>query len=597
MLKQSADDNDCPRLQYDVIYHKEKYMTIENAVSQINDISTKSEAIFLQLGNLFPSLLNQKGGTSIQDLENMLTKLESANKESSKGEKEVFQDYGSKYNPLFEKLNEKIVDLSQLDQMIAGIKEDSEQMGLIALNAMVVSIKSGEKGQAFSRITENLQRLASDMSLFSDKLSEEEKQLLGYINNLKKIFSGILDSQQNLSEKGSESSTEITDLISTVRSPLNDISVKISSIYPPIQKAMEGLQLQDMIRQSLDHVKSCMTEIEKHSGGQPGTDEELDYITFNIALITLACEVLDDINSYVTQSNGIFVSNWKKVIDTLDDVENEKDGFEQRFISDNPAEADNINVKLTKIISEFDEMMKEFNNYHLVQKDLLHVTQNITSRARTIYAVFDNLRPVMSRLHHVRILQQIEVAKNDAIKSVQDSVTDMDNLINSANKSLDTMQVLLEGFINETGALLSTFTTSINKDNENMADLRDKKTAFFDKLNSGKNQLASIIVNFTVFPEGFQDKCSTADEDIKDLQKMNTQISEFIANLKIEQANLMQKKQNLLRARGIPSWEIKNSEFNNLIKNFTITAHKEAAGKIAGVDVEKGSASGEVTLF
>lgn len=572
-------------------------MTIENAVSQINDISSKSEGIFLQLGNLFPSLLNQKGGTSIQDLENMLTKLESANSESSKGEKEVFTDYGAKYNPLFEKLNEKIADLSQLDQMIAGIKEDSEQMGLIALNAMVVSIKSGEKGQAFSRITENLQRLASDMSLFSDKLSDEEKQLLGFINNLKEIFSGILDSQQNLSEKGSESSTEITNLISTVRSPLNDISLKISSIYPPIQKAMEGLQLQDMIRQSLDHVKSCMTEIEKHRGSQPGTDEELDYVTFNIALLTLACEVLDDINGYITQSNDIFVSNWKKVIDILDNVENEKDSFEQRFIDEKSSSQDNIDKRLSVIINEFEEMLKEFNNYHLVQKDLLHTTQNITARARTIYAVFDNLRPVMSRLHHVRILQQIEVAKNDAIKSVQDSVTDMDNLINSANKSLDTMQALLESFISETGTLLSTFTTSVSHDNENMVALRDKKESFFDEITAGKNQLASIIVNFTVFPEGFEEKCTTADEDIKNLQKMNTQISEFIANLKTEQANLTQKKQNLLRSRGLSSWEIKNSEFNNLIKNFTITAHKEAAGKIAGVDVEKGSASGEVTLF
>lgn len=572
-------------------------MTIENAVSQINDISSKSEGIFLQLGNLFPSLLNQKGGTSIQDLENMLTKLESANLESSKGEKELFTDYGAKYNPLFEKLNEKIADLGQLDQMISGIKEDSEQMGLIALNAMVVSIKSGEKGQAFSRITENLQRLSSDMFLFSDKLSEEEKQLLEFINTLKHIFSGILDSQQNLSEKGSESSTEITKLISTVRSPLDQISANISSIYPPIQKAMEGLQLQDMIRQSLDHVKSCMKEIEKHTGVQPGTDEELDYVTFNIALLSLACEVLDDINSYVSQSNGIFVSNWKNVVSILDNVENEKEEFEQRFISTNPAGADNIDNKLSAIISEFDGMMKEFNNYHSVQKDLLHTTQNITARARTIYAVFDNLRPVMSRLHHVRILQQIEVAKNDAIKSVQDSVTDMDNLINSANKSLDTMQALLESFINETGSLLNTFTTSISHDNENMANLRDNKSAFFDELTTGKNKLASIISNFTVFPEGFEDKCNTADEDIKNLQKMNTQISDFISELKKAQANLTQKKQNLLKQRNLSSWEIKNSEFNSLIKNFTITAHKEAAGKIAGVNVEKGSASGEVTLF
>lgn len=572
-------------------------MTIQNAVSQINEISSKSEAIFLRLGNLFPSLLNQSGGTSIQSLDSMLSTLESANGESSRGESELFTDYSAKYNPLFEKLNDKIADLDQLDKMIAEIKEDSEQMELIALNAMVISIKSGEKGQAFSRITENLQRLSNDMFLFSDKLSEEEKQLLGFINTLKRIFSGILDSQHDLSEKGSESSTKVTGLISNVREPLSLMSHKISSIYPPIQKAMEGLQLQDMIRQSLDHVKKCMTEIESHIGGQPGSDEELDYVTFNIALISLACEVLEDISSYLSQSSDIFVSNWKTVIDILDDVESEKSAFETRFISGKPAGPDNIDNNLSNIIDDFEKLLKGFNSYHLVQKDLLHTTQNITARARTIYAVFDNLRPVMSRLHHVRILQQIEVAKNDAIKSVQDSVSDMDNLINSANKSLDTMQNLLENFISETGVLLNSFTASIGRDNENMVELRNNKAVFFDELAAGKNQLASIILDFKVFPDGFQSKCVSANENIINLQKMSSQVAEFIKNLKAEQENLVQKKQKLLQQKNISSWEIKNSQFVDLIKNFTITAHKEAAGKIAGMKVEKGSASGEVTLF
>lgn len=572
-------------------------MTIENAVSQINDISSKSEAIFLQLGNLFPSLLNQKGSTSIQSLENMLKNLESANIESSKGESELFTDYGSKYNPLFEKLNEKIADLGQLDKMIAEIKEDSEQMELIALNAMVISIKSGEKGQAFSRITENLQRLSNDMFLFSDKLSEEEAQLLNFINTLKNIFAGILDSQKNLSSKGSESSSGITNLISNVREPLSKISADIESVYPPIQKAMEGLQLQDMIRQSLDHVKSCMREIENHMTVQPGTDEELDYVTFNISLLSLATEVLEDINSYVTKSSGIFVSNWKKVIDILDLVENEKDSFEERFISGDSSSAENIEKRLSATISEFDGIIDEFNNYHLVQKDLLHTTQNITGRARTIYAVFETLRPVMSRLHHVRILQQIEVAKNDAIKSVQDSVTDMDNLINSANKSLDTMESLLENFITETGSLLSTFTTSIGRDNENMVELKNNKMKFFDEISAGRNQLASIISDFTVFPDGFQTKCTSADQNIQNLQKIGTQISDFISELKVSQENLIQKKTNLLKERNLSSWEIKNTNFVNLIKNFTITAHKEAAGKLAGMEIEKGAAYGEVTFF
>lgn len=92
-----------------------------------------------------------------------------------------------------------------------------------------------------------------------------------------------------------------------------------------------------------------------------------------------------------------------------------------------------------------------------------------------MYNVFENLRPVMSRLHHVRILQQIEVAKNEAIKQVKDSVTDMDNLINASNKSLDLMEKLLSVFIHESTDLLSEFTDSITLDNQKMVCLRKEK--------------------------------------------------------------------------------------------------------------------------
>ncbi|MBQ0052695.1 MAG: hypothetical protein KBT11_11635 [Treponema sp.] len=572
-------------------------MVLESAVSQINDISSKSESIFLQLGNLFPSLLNQKGGTSILELEKMLSNFDAANNNSSRGEKDLFTDYGAKYNPLFDQLNEKIEDLGQLDKMIAEIKEDSEQMELIALNAMVISIKSGEKGQAFSRITENLQRLSNDMFLFSDKLSEEEAQLLNYINNLKKIFSGILDSQKALSSKGSSSTSDVNNLISNVKYPLNSINGSISSIYPPIQKAMEGLQLQDMIRQSLDHVKSCIKEVAKPNSAAPGSEDELDYVSFNISLLELACDVLKDIDNYVKKSCNIFTSNWTTVIETLDKVENSKDDFEHRFLSEYSVSSENINKKLTSIIGDFDEMMGEFNNYHTVQKDLLHTCQNITARARTIYSVFDNLRPVMSRLHHVRILQQIEVSKNDAIKSVQDSVTDMDNLIASANKSLDTMQTLLENFIQDTGSMLSTFTSSIGKDNENMIALKNTKTRFFDELKIGQGQLASIMQNFTVFPDGFQSKCVTVNQNMQELNRISSQISDFISNLKSTQKEMASRKATLMNNLNIAYWEIKNTKFAELIKHFTITAHKEAAGKIVGMSVEKGTPAGEITFF
>lgn len=571
-------------------------MEISETISQINEISNKSEQIFLQLGNLFPSLLNRDGGTSLQTLGKMFNSLSNSDSASKDKEKVLFSDYGAKYDPLFKQLNEKIDDLKLLDKMIAEIKEDSEQMELIALNAMVISIKSGEKGQAFSRITENLQRLSNDMNLFAGELSDEESQLLAHINTLKEIFSGILEAQKKLSEKGAEGTSDVRSLISAVSSPIESMEMAINSIYPPIQKAMEGLQLQDMIRQALGHVQSCVQELGRSSRPMPGTEEELDYVSFNIALYQLCEEVLKDIEGYIENSVSVFDKNWAKVADTLDSVESSRIDFESRFIS-NSAGSDNIERRLNTIIENFHSMMGEFNTYHLVQKDLLHTCQNITERARIIYAVFDNLRPVMSRLHHVRILQQIEVAKNDAIKSVQDSVTDMDNLISSANKSLDTMQALLESFIADTGTMLSTFTTSISKDNESMVSLRASKNKFFEELKVGQGQVASIIQNFTVFPSGFQQKCVVVQQNLQDLKSLGDKLSSFIDDMRKSESELQVTKNALMSQKGISSWKIKNSKFSDLINKFTITAHKEAAGKIGGFNIEKGSASGEVTFF
>lgn len=571
-------------------------MEISETISRINEISSKSEQIFLQLGNLFPSLLNRDGGTSLQALRKMFSKLHDSDENSKGKEKVLLTDYAGKYGPLFNQLNEKIEDLSKLDKMIAEIKEDSEQMELIALNAMVISIKSGEKGQAFSRITENLQRLSNDMFLFSDKLSDEESQLLSHINTLKNIFSGILDAQKTLSEKGTVGSSDVRNFISEVSTPVEIMEAAINSVYPPIQKAMEGLQLQDMIRQALDHVQKCIQEINKQST-PTDSEEELDFVTFNISLYQLCEEVLKDIDSYVKESISSFDKNWMKVIDILDAVENYRLDFESKFLSESSIGSENIEKKLNSIIDNYQEMMGGFNNYHLVQKDLLHTCQNITERARIIYAVFDNLRPVMSRLHHVRILQQIEVAKNDAIKSVQDSVTDMDNLISSANQSLDTMQALLEAFIADTSAMLTTFTTSISKDNDNMISLRTDKNRFFEELKYGKNELTAIIQNFTVFPDGFQQKCVTVQQNLQDLKQLSSKLESLVDEMRRSESDLIVRKNALMSEKGLTNWQIKNNKFSELINRFTITAHKEAAGKIGGFNIEKGTASGEVTFF
>ena len=571
-------------------------MDLNSLLNSVNEISRLSERYFMDLGNLFPSLLNKEISPSLKNLQGVIKTLGENNAKSVATENELFGGMEDKYSPLFEELNKKIETLDELDKFIAGVKEDSEQMELIALNAMVISIKSGEKGQAFSRITENLQRLSNDMFQYSDQLLNEEKLLIGHIKNLKDIFSGILDSQKTVSSQGSAGTSGIDSIISSITEPLSFMDSSLESIYPPIQKAMENLQLQDIIRQGLDHVKACLQEV-KTSPEIAGSDAELDSICFNIALYELCVDVLNDIIDYFTKGFDNFDQNWGKVTSKLKNIETQKNDFTTRFLSIESGSKENITVRLDVVIDQFKKLINEFNNYHLVQKDLLHVTQSITEKARTMFSVFENLRPVMSRLHHVRILQQIEVAKNEAIKQVKDSVTDMDNLINASNKSLDLMEKLLSMFIRESSVLLDSFTDSITLDNQKMLTLRKNKTSYFDELQKSQTSLSSIISNFEVFPEGFEAKCKMVNTDLSGLSELKAKLEQCRDSLAARKDELSEKRSILLKQKNLDGWDIKNSNFSEIINHFTITAHKEAAGKIGGFEIEHGAEQGEITFF
>lgn len=572
-------------------------MDINEILFSINQVSDLSEKYFLDLGNLFASLLDRESENSIQHLQSVLKTMQAGNEKTTSQEDALFNDYDEKYKPLFSELNNKIETLSKLDKFIASIKEDSEQMELIALNAMVISIKSGEKGLAFSRITENLQRLSKDMFLFSDKLLEEEKQLINHINGLKEIFTNILGEQKNLSQEGNSGSYAINELISSVMVPLNSIETSIENVYPPIQKAMENLQYQDIIRQALNHVKSCLSQTNDISNLSVGSDEELDALGFNISLFELSIKVLEDISKKISDCFVDFDKNWSVVTENLSTVETQKNSFENRFINNEVDSPENIDLRLQLIIGQYKKVIDRFSQYHLVQKDLYHTTQSITEKARTMYNVFGNLRPVMSRLHHVRILQQIEVSKNDAIKSVKDSVMDMDNLIKSANDALDVMEELLSKFIRETATLLSSFNRLLDSDNSKMFALRKNKSSFFDELTKTRANLESIISHFQVFPFGFEKKCENVAKDLSEIQELNLNLKNLKNELKSSMEELKIKQKNALEERHLSDWVIKDSKFRDIIDRFTITAHKEAAGKIGGFEIESGADSGNITFF
>lgn len=571
-------------------------MDIQELRSKITAKCDATEEIFLDLADKFPKLLNKQTG-SIDEMRVLFDSLEKDNENISKKEHRLFDGFGGKYDKLFDSLNNKIKDLENVNNQVLEIKTYSEEMELIALNAMVISIKSGEKGRAFSTITDNLKRLSADMILYSNKLIEEENNLMDLIKSVKDVFSNIISKQRTLASLGESGASGVRSMIQNVNAPLSEISTSSSLVYSPIQKAIEGLQLQDIVRQSLDHVQMCLNEYSDIDRYAAGSDEQLDGICYNIELLQLAHSVLDDINNNLNKAINTFDSNWNNVHGILEQVEESRKDFLMKFLDENSMNENNIPHQLKVIVMRFQEILDNFGKYQSVQKDLVRLCQSITEKARTMYSVFENLRPVVSRLHHVRILQGIEVNKNTAIESVKDSVNDMDNLINSANIAIDAMHTVLEGFLTEIGKLLGDFTTSINKDNEGMKNLRDSKNSFFNSLKDAQDRMGDIFRNFVVFPDSFNQQCNEVVNDIKGMHKIIAFFKSTINDLDAETGSLEHKRNDLLAQRGIENWDIRSGKFRNIIQRFTITAHKEAAGKIGGFAITKGAAEGDVTFF
>lgn len=560
--------------------------------AKIKDYSSQIEKNFMLLSDKFPTLLNKQGGTSLEEIRDVLTKLGDGNSVESEKEKNMLSGYGSKYSSLFDELNQRIKDLEEVNSHVKDIKSDSEEMELIALNAMVISIKSGEKGRAFSAITENLKRLSTDMILYSNNLISEEKQLLDSITSVQQIFGGIVDSQKQLSSLGSNGASGISNLIEKASQPLDEMKALTDSVYKPIQAAMEGIQQQDIIRQALDHVQLYLEQVvDTEEISSQASDQDLDNITFNITVLQLCERILNNVESALQKSETIFKNNWNNVTSILESVERQKNSYMANFLGDPASNPDSMLAILNSIIDKFQSMLGEFAHYQLVQKDLVRTCQNINEKARTMYAVFENLGPVVNRLHHVRILQQIEVAKNTAISDVRDSVTDMEKLIQSANGSLDNMRALIGNFIEQIGTLLSSFTYSIAQDNAEMADLRNSKNAYFNSLKDAEGRLHGCIQNFSVFPTGFAKECRDVSDSLNSMEGIQSKLSSFIQELHSRSEALVQERKQAFSERQISSWTIKDPKLIDIQNKF-----KAFSGQDGSVQRDMNDV-GEITLF
>ncbi|MCQ2595528.1 MAG: hypothetical protein MJ196_09725 [Treponemataceae bacterium] len=584
-------------------------METETILGNLKEISDESGRDFFDLSSNFPVLVSELNFiknsetddafdnpklAKFKQVQGSLTNIIQKQTEIVEQNKQVASNFKSRNTELVESFTKRMELLASMNELIQRIKDESSEMELISLNAMVVSIKSGKEGQAFSYITSNLKTLSLRLIAQSDALIDNEKAIKENITLLERTISDV----ERISGKtGDDTGANISigQALENIMAELASMMEKASSVRQPILKAMECIQMQDIIRQSLDDVILTLSKI-KETGSRATDDEKLDQCCFNEQLAKVSITLLESINNKLKASIDVFKQNRDTINSILSDVERQRQNFINSSLTDT-SRRDSLQACIERTSAEFGDFVNIFKSYQSAQEQVLEKSSSIQHAVQRIQLCFTDFFPIINNLTYVAIAQRIEVARNTNISTIKTTVDYMSNLIMQTNQNVEDAQKLLQSFIDNSTKQIKQFSTEADADRKFFSAINKTKSMFIKSLSKLQNDFVKAVENFTVYSEDFLMSYRSIEGAIEHLQQLSARFENEQSALKEIYEEAWNEKAKIMKEKGVSEWSIRNSSFNDFIKHFTIVSDKQAVGSITGMEVDAGVEAGEITFF
>jgi len=591
----------------------------DELIEALNRLVAHTEEIYLNLARSYPLLLAETE-RSLDNSRAMISNVdEESNRESVRGGRSTsietlitqtrklieegsttFQRMHTKDGELFSALDEGIHKLSSLDEVIGNIKEDSIEMELISLNAMTVALKAGSAGRAFSYITEELKRLSSRTIALTEEITRRGEELLRVFHDFRSSLAEIKEFQERLfSELHGRLDTSFLDFQEGVRrtiSALSSISERSTGIRKPLVAVMEEIQLQDVIKQSVDHVIISLKELSASSVVET-VEERLDELSFYQQLPALCHVLLEDISTKINHSLSVFRSNLAKARAVIREVERDRSGFVASKTASDAAQGESLNALFDHSAVVLKGLLSDLSQSMAMKEQLADRSRNLMNEVFRLEDDFKSFSVVINRFHSIDIASRIEVVKQNVLQRMSGTVEEMTALIarieNDVNESLNSIKV----FIKTISTTVNEFQNVYKEEELFVADFEKNIHGRYEQLFEKKNTVTDTISGFSLFTGNFMSMFDTTSGDLARLEELIADVGTVRASLNEVKRITESEMKSLLDQRGLRSWEIGSEKLQQIIRRFTIFTHKKTAGDLAGFEVETGVESGSVTLF
>jgi methyl-accepting chemotaxis protein len=595
----------------------------DQLVTNLRSIESQTQDIFMALAESLPQLVTEMkksltqsydaincmdaSGTTDCDGGIEISALVGEIRREMEHSTERFTEMSERDSELFERLQVGIGQLETIASAIADIRGDSEDMELVSLNAMTVALKAGAAGRAFSYITEELKRLANRTINLSEEITNRGNNLITNFRGLEEILedartfqSRLVDSAQNRIDDGL---SELEMAVQRTVADLKELRDESSQLQEPVNGMMEAIQLQDLIRQSIDHIIIALNAMEPEDDLLTDT-ALLDELSFMRQIPGLASRLIDDVAEQIDASVSTFLSLTSDAETKLSELEHAQRSFLASNVETGvytEKHKDEGAVTLDERFHHASEMLQTLLNdleQNIKKKESLVVRSGaITKEVQELESQFQTFTTLVNRFHSIDIASRIEVAKQTVLRQMGTSAEQMTALTRTIEKDVNRSLEATQEFIKSTSTIIDSHHIHFEEENRLVQSISESIRTRYRSLAESREAIIRVVGGFSLFTSGFVKVFQTSKENGTRLSSLSSGIRDLKSNLEEIQSVIDTRYDEELRNQGLSSWSIENDRLRSIIERFTIFTHKQQAGDMVGFEIEEGVEAGDVTLF
>jgi hypothetical protein len=566
---------------------------VSSLIDESSRIERESEAIYLELGRLFPRLSMEmkrsveKGEASLEALARLGSKSAASGAArgfaGSDGARAFVEKAAAFLRSLRERdsaflsrINEGISALDSLESIIGRVRADSEEMEIISLNAMTVALKSGAEGKAFSVITDELKRISGRTISLTEGVTASGRSLLDFFARLRNAL-GELDEFQGrffdeLDALLGSGFAEVEGGLSEAITFYSSLMAEAKGVSGPVLRIMSEVQLQDIVRQSLQHVGISLEEARSSA-----SERDPSQAAFVAAVAELSGNLIDDVVAKLDASAQAFGEGVGAVSGIIDQCEHKR----AEFLEKGAGRGGKSEASAFQVGSE---------RYLELKRSVVSMASKLSEQVKGLDASFKGLAAILSRFQNIVIASRIEVAKTRALSGVVTTVGEMVALTDRIEADVVEAMDATKDFTKNASEAIKGYSATGEEEGEQLVSTLSELDRQMHSLSLTRESVRAAIDDFALYTADFIDLIRGSGEQLERLRGLSQRLKSVGASL--------EELSTTIRAElGPGGAEVESERMRRMVERFTIFTHKKAAGDIGRFEVEEGGAAGEVTLF